>query len=31
MIFNYLEALYRRNNFNEPCVWYAKPSPNHIN
>ena len=29
MIFNYLEALYRRNNFNEPCVWYAKPSTNY--
>lgn len=30
MIFNYLEALYRRNNFNEPCVWYARPSANHM-
>ena len=30
MNFNYLGALYRRNNFNEPCVWFARPSVNHM-
>ena len=28
MEFNYIEALYRRNNFNQPCVWFARPSMN---
>lgn len=23
--FDYLKALYRRNNFGQPCVWYAEP------
>lgn len=23
--FNYIFGLYRRNNFGQPCVWYAKP------
>ena len=29
MEFNYIEALYRRNNFNQPCVWFAKPAMNY--
>ena len=23
---NYLTALYRRNNYGQPCVWFAKPA-----
>ena len=23
--FDYNKGLYRRNNFGQPCVWYARP------
>lgn len=26
MVFDIYKALYRRNNFGQPCVWYCKPS-----
>ena len=26
--FNYNFGLYRRNNFGQPCVWYARPYNN---
>lgn len=28
--FNYNKGLYRRNNFGQPCVWYARPIDNKI-